>query len=106
MPWPVTTSPVKAHNTRIATRKTVFIAVAPGLSIDGAKHSTCLLHTPNKGPGQLPSNPAAQKPYLLNESRKLRGGFGGADDLSTPQVLRAAGVQPINAMMGRGTATP
>ena len=41
-------------------------------------------------------NPAAQKPYLLNESRKLRGGSEGAHDLGTPQVLRAAGVQAIH----------
>ena len=40
-------------------------------------------------------NPAAQKPYLLNESRKLREAEG-AHDLGTPQVLSAAGVQAIH----------
>ena len=41
-------------------------------------------------------NPAAQKPYLLNESRKLRGGTEGAHDLGTTQVLRATGVGAIH----------
>jgi hypothetical protein len=41
-------------------------------------------------------NPAAQKPYLLDESRKLRGGSEGAHDVGTPQVWRAAGGQAIH----------
>ena len=47
-------------------------------------------------------NPAAQKPYLPNESRKLRGGSEGAHELGTPQVLRAAGVRAIHCHNVKG----